>query len=171
MLEASTLLVHPWLTNGSRCARAVADGTTSATLGRVRWVGPPAQAWFRWLRGHRLEVLETEDAALLMTVERPWGLTDRWDVCDADDRRIGTICPPVLLDNEGGRRAYLDRQDSQCGKVLDPSGRELAGYERRSDRGTFVHFASDLEPNPFLRMLVLGAVLVQEPPPGRLVYV
>jgi hypothetical protein len=168
MLEASSLLIHPWhVSNGApHCwSRPVLNGATSAALGTIRWVGPPEGAWFAWLRGHRLEVLETEDAALLMTLVRPWGLSRLWDVCDAEERHVGTVYPPVLMDSEGGRRAYVDATDPTHGKVLDPTARVLAEYERMPERVTLLRFAADLEANPFLRMLIVGGVIVQEQPP------
>lgn len=168
MLEASSLLIHPWhLQSGvpHRWSRLILNGATSAVLGCIRWVGPAQDAWFARLRGHRLDVLETEDAALLMTLIRPWGLTRLWNVWDAEDRRVGTIYPPVLLDGEGGRRGCIDATDPAHGKILHPSARVLAEYEHLADGGTVLRFAADLEPNPFLRMLVVGGVIVREEPP------
>jgi hypothetical protein len=168
MLEASSLLIHPWhIGNGPTAgwARLVLDGTTSAAVGRIRWTGPPDDAWFAWLRGHKLEVLETEDAALLMTLVRPWGLSRQWDVQDAEERRVGTLYPPVLLDSEGGRRACVESVDPTHGKVLNPSACVLAEYERMPNQSTLLRFAADLEANPFLRMLIVGGVIVQEQPP------
>jgi hypothetical protein len=169
MLDASSLLIHPWQ-NGSTAlpgwSRAVLDGTTATPLGRVRWSGPPRGAWFAGLRGHRLELLETEDGALLMTLIRPWGLWRLWELWDAEDRRVGTIYPPILLDGDGGRRGYMDAEDRMHGKILNPTAHVLAEFERRNDQVTVLRFAADLGPNPFLRMLLLGGVIVQEPQPG-----
>lgn len=168
MLEIASLLIHAWqYTDADGWNRTVVDGTTAALLGRVRWLGPPERSWFDWLRGQHMEVLETEDAALLMTLVRSWGLTRFWDIYDAEERRIGTIAPPVLLDSEGGRRAYLDRADRDHGRMLNSASRVLAEYARQGVAATAVRFAPELEPNPFLRMLLLGCVLVEEVPPGK----
>jgi hypothetical protein len=168
MLEASSLLIHPWhIGNGPTdgWARLVLDGTTSASVGRIRWIGPADGGWFAWLRGRRLEVLETDDAALLMTLIQLWGLSRHWDVRDAEERRVGTFYPPVLLDSEGGRRAYVESVDPMQGKVLSPSACVLAEYERMPNQTTVLRFAADLEANPFLRMLIVAGVIVQEQPP------
>jgi hypothetical protein len=101
-----------------------------------------------------------------MTLIRPWGLSRLWDVWDAEDRRVGTIYPPILLDGDGGRRGYLDAGDRMHGKILNPAAHVLAEFERRNDQVTVLRFAADLGPNPFLRMLLLGGVIVQEPQPG-----
>ncbi len=170
MLEASSLLIHPWQPDGADVrgwSRSIADGATWAILGRVRWLGPPERSWFDWLRGQRLEVVETEDAALLMTVVRPWGLGRLWDLYDAEERRVGTIAYPVLLDGEGGRRAYVDRQAPTVGRILGPASQPLAEFTRRPDEVTQLRFAADLEANPFLRMLLVGCVLTQESAPGK----
>jgi hypothetical protein len=167
MLETASLLIHPWQHTEDGWSRLVVDAATSTALGRVRWLGPTERSWFDWLRGQRLEVLETEDAALLMTLVRSWGLSRSWDVYDAEERRIGAIASPVLLDCEGGRRAYLDRADRHHGRLLSPESRVLADYARPSEAARLVRFAPDLEPNPFLRMLLLGCVLIDEVPPRK----
>src|SRR5438270_807462 len=106
MLESASLLIQPWQPGdgGSGWTRTVCDESTSARLGMIRCAAPARPAWLSWLRGQRLEVLETDDAALLMTLVQRWGLTRRWDVYDAEDRRVGTLYPPVLFDSDGGRR-------------------------------------------------------------------
>jgi hypothetical protein len=164
MLETASLLIHPWQLESTGWARRVANGTNGAVLGQARWLGLPKRAWYDWLRGQRIDVLETEDAALLMTVVRSWGFARTWDLYDAEERRVGAIAAPVLIDSEGGRRAYLDGHPDR-GTFLSPLSRLLAEYEVRSGDGTRLRFAADLEPNPFLRMLLLAGVLTQEVPP------
>jgi hypothetical protein len=168
MLEAPTLLIHPWQPDNSgphAWTRRITDGSASVGLGRVHWLGPGARSWFAWLRGQRMEVLETDDAALLMTLVRPWGLSRLWDVYDAEERRVGAIAAPVLLDSEGGRRGYLDRPERDCGRILDPTSQLLAEYAARPDQVVQLRFAAR-DMNPFLRMLLLGCVLVQQASPA-----
>jgi hypothetical protein len=168
MLEAPSLWIHPWQRTGAvprNWTRLVTDGSTSAALGRVNWLGPPERSWFDWLRGQRLEVLETDDAALLLTLVRPWGLSRLWDVYDAEERRVGSIAALMLLDGEGDRRGYLDRHDHIGGRILDPTSHLLAEYGQRPDQVTQMRFAPGQEINPFLRMLLLGCVLTQQVPP------
>ncbi len=168
MLEIASLLIHPWqYSDADGWTRRVADAATAVRLGHIRWLGPRERSWFAWLRGQRMAVLETDDAALLMTLVRSWGLTHCWDVYDAEERLIGTLAPPLLLDSEGGRRAYLDRTDRDHGRLLNPFARLLADYVRHSDQAILLRFAPDLEPNPFLRMLLLGCVLIDQAPPRR----
>ena len=165
MLESSSLLISPWQNDPSRGGwiRPIADGDTAAALGLVCARAPATYSWLRWIRTQRLEVLEGDDAALLMTLISPWGLARSWHVQDAEERTVGTVYPLLLVDSEGGRRGFLDRTDPLHGRVLSTESRTLADYERKRNRGTLLRFAADLEPNPFLRMLLLAAVLVQDP--------
>ena len=52
--------------------------------------------------------------------------------------------------------------------ILGPAGDRLARFEVCTAQMLHLTFAPDLEPNPFLRMLLLGNVLTLHPPPdGR----
>src|SRR5437899_536914 len=111
MLESSNLLVLPWQHAPSRGGwiRPIADGDTAAALGFVCARGPAKRSWLSWLRGQRLEVLEGDDAALLMTLARSWGFSRCWDVHDAEERAVGSVYPLLLVDSESGRRGFVDR--------------------------------------------------------------
>jgi hypothetical protein len=167
MLEALSLVIHPWQAgDGQAPVRPIIDGATRARLGMVRWLGRKERSWFEWLRGQRLEVLETDDGALLLTVVRPWGLAPRWEVYDAEERLVGMITYPALMDSERGRRGTFIRQGPGCGRIVGPDAQPLAEYAVGHDRATLLRFAPRLEPNPFLRMLLLGGVLAREEAPG-----
>src|SRR4051794_16398633 len=84
MLERAVLLLLPWLLDATNPAqqvwlRQVLDGATAEPLGLVRWACK-RRAWLAWFRPYRLEVLETEDAALLLTLVRSWSWLKLWDV-------------------------------------------------------------------------------------------
>jgi hypothetical protein len=168
MLESSSLLILPWHDDPSRGGwiRLIADGATTTALGLVCARAPAAASWLSWLRGQRLEVLEGDDAALLMMLIRPWGLSRAWQVQDAEERAVGTVHPLQLVDSEGGRRGIVDRQDSKHGRILGAESQALAHYEVKPDHAAVLRFAADLEPNPFLRMLLLAGVVLQEPRPS-----
>src|SRR5262249_33753606 len=106
MLEHPQLLLRPWQLRtaqplsqeGTRSrnfvtaarTRAILDAATEQELGFACW-RPPGTGWSRWLSWPLLEVFETEDVSLLLTVQRLWGLTPRWGVCDAERKRIGSF--------------------------------------------------------------------------------
>lgn len=168
MLESSCLLFSPWTPDADGLwRRVVADGETAGALGQVRYREPARRSWFAWLRACRLEVLETEDAALLCSSVRSWGLLQLWDVYDAEDRRVGSIYPPSLLDGEGLRCGYTRLDDEQSGAVISPTGSLLAEFAVAAEGVLRLRFAPDLRPDPFLRMLLLAdALSLQLPPPA-----
>ena len=50
--------------------------------------------------------------------------------------------------------------------MLGPDSRTLAEFDVKPEGTTVLRFAADLEANPFLRMLLLAGVLVQDPRPN-----
>src|SRR4051794_24242174 len=95
MLEHRTLLLCP---RGPDGARAILDAETGAPIGSVRHEPGP---WW-WPGAAVLAVHEHEDAPLLFTVRRRWGLPPRREVYDADGHRVGDLIGP-LVRNEYGR--------------------------------------------------------------------
>lgn len=170
MLEHSCLHVTSW-------TRDTRTGSTSVwlrricdkgahPLGFVRFAGEPRRSWFSWLRGARLDVYETEDESHLLTLIRPWGILRPWQVYDAEDRRVGSIYLPSLLDTDGHRRALLDATDRDHGIIRDPQDRVLASFHSTPATELEVIFQPELDANPFLRMLLLGGILLLEGAPS-----
>jgi hypothetical protein len=171
MLERAELLLLPWTLDtpdpDAVWVRHVLDGATLATLGLVRGASL-RPSWRTWFRAQRLEVLETEDAALLMTLVRSWGWSRLWSIYDAEDQHVGSLYPPALFDAEGLRRGDLHMESALRGEILGPTGQRLAEIEERNATEALrLRFAADLEPNPFLRMLLLAAALILQPAPSR----
>ena len=160
MLEHATLHLGCWTSATEGWTRTVTDAAGNP-LGFVRFVGSTKASWFSWLRGARLEVYETDDASHLMTLVRSWGMTKNWDVFDADERRVGNIGPPSLVDANGERRGSLDVE-----RILDPSRQTLATFRKLTPLILEVTFAADQAANPFLRMLLLAGILVQDASPN-----
>ena len=102
----------------------------------------------------------TDDASHLMTLVRSWGITRTWNLYDADDRHIGSIGPSRLVDANGERRGTLDAD-----QILDANRQTLATFRKLTTLKAEVTFAADREANPFLRMLLLAAILVQDASP------
>jgi hypothetical protein len=107
-----------------------------------------------------LEVRETDDAPLLFTVHGLWGLFARWEVRDADGNVLGTLCGPLVKDRFGRNLALMERPAPDAARARDNDGQELMTVMRTAE-GARVTFAGDAEGNPFLKMLLLAAALIE----------
>jgi hypothetical protein len=171
MLEQQGLLLGPWrqaaatdkmnrppAAPGERL-RDVFDLATKQHLGFTRARTGAAWPGFRWLARRMLEVFETEDASLLCTATRSWGLAWGWEVCDADERRVATVYRRLILRNTGRALAMAQRPKGPApGRFLNPQGTELGTFTITPE-GLSLTFAPVLEGDPFARMALLGAVL------------
>jgi hypothetical protein len=162
MLEQPSLLIGPWNpADGpapSVCSLLAPGGDS---VGFVRQTPPHLPRWLRWLERRTLQVYETPDGSLVFALRRGWGWPAGWHVLDAEERHVGTLRGRFLLDGFGHFLGALEPPDAAGrGRFLAQQGRELGHFARQAD-GTRVTFAAALEGNPFARMLLLGAVLVQ----------
>ena len=168
MLEHLTLWLAPW----SACERgrragtlvtepprwAVLDPATRDFLGLVRvrrgWSG----SWLSWLSQPVVEVFETEDDSFLFRTWRSWGVA--WHVCDAEGRPAGTVRGPDVRGNQGQLIAVMKTApDAQAGCWESPQGRELGTF-RSAEDGIVASFAPELlDEDPFVRMVLLAALL------------
>jgi hypothetical protein len=154
--------VHPWTRspppNGAAWVRAITDDMLRP-LGFVR-LQRSSSSWLFWLRRTRLDVFETDDAAHLMSVSRSWTMLRVWDVHDAEDRHIGRIYPKALIGDAGQILGSLEANES-----ADSTG-SLTAAIRRTPDAVEIRFAASPDMNPFLRMLILGAILIRDPAPS-----
>lgn len=167
MLENGTLLLRactapPGVADGAAAAlepaRAVFDALTGEPLGFAGW--RRGGMWPRWLARPVLEVRESDDAPLVFTVHGLWGLLGRWEVRDADGNTLGVLCGPLIKDRFGRNLALWEPPGRSVGRARDGEGRELMTVMATPD-GTRVAFAAGAERNPFLKMLLLAAALVE----------
>ena len=114
-----------------------------------------------------LEVCETEDAALLMALEQGWFGFGRWQVIDAEGCCVGRVIGSHLLDEQGARFASIWHESAALQSIRGKNGNTFARLETADDGAALVRFADDLGANPFLRMLLLGACILQQPGPPR----
>jgi hypothetical protein len=166
MLENGALLLRtctapPGVAEGAAAAlepaRCVLDALSGEALGFAGWRrGGP---WPRWLARPVLAVHEMDDAPLVFTVHGLWGLSGRWEVRDADGNVLGTLCGALIRDRFGRNLALWERPPGGIGRARDGDGRDLMTVMATTE-GTRVAFASDAERNPFLKMLLLAAALV-----------
>ena len=166
MLELQALRLMPWTSvrpvdvaawPAPGRVRLVRAQETDAVLGFVHAVREPA--WLGCGPG-RLEVCETLDASLLMSIEHGWFAFGHWQVMDAERCRVGGIVGRHLLDEQGGRFATLLQEGAAVSAIRDRLGKVLARLETAADGGALLRFAEDLGTNPFLRMLLLAACIL-----------
>ena len=154
MLEHDALLLRPGSAAGTR---AILD-VRGAALGFVCRQAASARPWWAWLAPPVLEVREQEDAPLVFTLRRGWGLTPRYLVGDAEGRRVGRVAGRAVLDWHGRLVArFIAAADG--GTWRGPEGEELARLTGE-DGGQRLTFAAAANDDPFLRMLLLAAALV-----------
>lgn len=165
MLEQACLVAHPWIRADATTlwTRRITD-SAGAYLGFVR-LEPPLPGWFAWFRSLKLSVFETEDASHLMTVTRPWAFSRIWDVYDAEDVPVGMIALQVLFASDRTFLGKVKREADGARAVRDPSEKVLATI-RRAEQCSEISFTLGTLSNPFLRMMLLAALIAQELPNG-----
>src|SRR5262245_54242962 len=173
MLNHPTLLLEPWTwieprrnapDEFSGWIRRIVAEKTGLELGCVRKL--PSLSIFN-LGPSRLDVCETEDAALLMLLEQGWFSFGRWRVLDAEGLQVGSVIGPHLLDEQGSYFAAVSSKSPTAKGIRRKDDAVLSQLEIAKDGTLIVHFAADLEANPFLRMVLLGACILQQPCPPR----
>ncbi len=154
MLEHAVLLLQPSNVLGRR---EILAGDTGEPIGYAQWRTPTGR--LPWLGRGVFEVHEREDDPLLCSVRRCWSLLPWYEVCDAEDHRVGRILGSILRDRQEHRCAV--RCPDGPGQVVyqTPAGQRLARVDR--DRsGDRLTFESIIDHEPFVKMLLLGAVLL-----------
>jgi hypothetical protein len=166
MLEEETLHLLPWLwTQPGQVAGLAAAAwvrkivaARGALLGFVHWTCGPSWAG---VRPERLEISETEDAALLMALEHGWFAWGQWRVVDAVNLHVGTVVGAHLLDDQGFRFATLWQEADGVRSIRASAGERYARIELTADGAHVLRFTEHGDVNPFLRMMLLGAVVLQ----------
>jgi len=173
MLEQPALRLQPWTwieprrnspDEFSGWIHRIDAEKTGSELGCVRKL--PSLSIFN-LGPNRLEVCETEDAALLMSLEQGWFGFGRWRVLDAEGLQVGSVIGPHLLDEQGSYFAAVLNESAAAKRIRRKDDAVLSQLEMTKEGSLIVRFAADLEANPFLRMVLLGACILQQPCPPR----
>lgn len=184
MLESDRLILRPWALapktrrfahvrdERGRRTRAIIDTATRHALGFASW---RPGALVRGVTRPWIEVYETEDASFVFAARRRWWWPSPWDVTDADGRYLGAIraikaeragehsafVPRIAISDAMNHCAtWVERSDVGAGEIVASSGAVLARMTRAGlARETEVHFVPESNTNPFVRMLVLAALL------------
>lgn len=152
MLERSQL----WLANLPTPAESARLATAPAgePLGFARW-----HSGANFLAAAVLAVHEHDEEPLLFSVRRSWTWWRRYGVTDADDRLVGYTQTDALL--TPAARAIVWRIPSAGEIRYHIVGGPLLATARAEGSGVGLRFHTGAgTENPFLRMLVLAAVLV-----------
>jgi len=155
MLEQSELLLRPWTVEPAR--RLAISAPNSATVlgfARRRHEGQ----WWSWLRRFVVEIRETEDEPLVMTLQRGRIWRGNWEVADAEETPIGRIHGTLLVSDFGDELGQW-RWTKRDGKALIVRGSQsVLARAERSEKGVLLTF-DPLTHSPFARMLLLAATL------------
>lgn len=176
-MESASLLLKPWSSADSLAwtnakpivgpwTRAIVDPATDAPLGFASWDKPANRGLLFPLAGKALRVFETEDASLLMSMRRPWGLWRMWEIMDAEEHWIGSLYADVLFDRGGARLARRQQSaDNRDNAWIGERGLELASWQTIAGQDVVFRFGESQEDSPFLRMATLAGVLLLPPWP------
>jgi hypothetical protein len=165
MLEHPVLLLQ---TSAAARARAdtnrapactIEDPVTSQLLGVARWQRPSRRSWLSWLRWPLLLVHEAGDEPLVFTVQRCWGVARYWEICDADHHLVAVARGPWLFDRFGDCLAWTRFLADGC-QLNGRDGVELAHWIRSGEELQLT-FAEEVRGEPFVKMALLGAALVE----------
>ena len=184
MLECSALLIRPagpeeaplLAQRAKRDAvriREIVDLHSWRVVGVAYRVNARSR-WRRWGQGPVIEVHESDDEPLLFTIHRLGWFSEAAEVRDADGRAIGLVrgltragagpdrLPAgLVIDSSGCTIAlFFRRSGSRCeeGGFMSTDGVELAGAGHRPE-GITLTFAESIGTQPFLRMLLLAALV------------
>ncbi len=153
MLEHTCLVICPTAPDGSR---AIADASGTALLGVAMWRRGCGRWW--WPEGSILAVHEHDDTPLVFTVQRRWNWPPRREVRDADGNRVGELIGDWVRDEFGRHIAVRKRHVDQT-LLIDRAGKALATY-RPDSAGRNITFSPEVAGDPFVKMLLLAAVLL-----------
>lgn len=172
MLEHDQLRLAAWswidgdapATLPAACWGRRVDAADGALLG---WIcATRGGSW--WGLGPRLlEVVETEDAALVMTIARGWFGLGPWLVHDAEGYRVGSVLGPHLLDAWGFRGAVVVCESPTHRVIRGLPGQPLASWTVAADGALGLRFLAEGAVDPFQRMVLLAAAVVSESLPPR----
>jgi hypothetical protein len=116
----------------------------------------------RWLRRWLAPLLvhEADEEPVVFQVRRAWTPWSRWLVADADGDLVGTVAGPWLLDRHDHPALRHVRAADGAGGVFEDRDRRRAAEWSRGDPTRLVLDAA-VQDDPFLKMLILAAVLVE----------
>jgi hypothetical protein len=135
----------------------VAD--TGVRVGSARWTSARSLLWW-WVGRTVLEVREADDEPLLFTIYRRWGLMSRYDIRDADDVYVGGVRGAQVCDAYGAPLAGLCADEGAGARRWEGVAGSVLAEVREEREGTRLRFTDNAGDSPFVRMILLAAVLI-----------
>lgn len=159
MLEHGVLVIRPRTASG---VRLIVDGESGAPLGYERWERGTPRWWRCWLARSVQTVREQEDEPLLFTIRRIWGLPPRREVRDAEGQIVGScsLSGRMIHDQFGRPSAAFREADATYRGRSQAVLAELTA----TAEGLRIAFRHEIAGEPFVKMLLLAAALMGEPP-------
>jgi hypothetical protein len=161
MLTRARLMVGSWQTDatGEGRVRYIRD-PGGAALGMVRACAEDRRPWWRfWSAPSGLEVFETDDHALVMSLRPSRIAKSTWLVLDCDGNEVGRLRGEEILDPWNTPFARRAVDDAGTWALRESDGRDYATCATGGDSDEIVFLEPALT-NPFLRMLVIGSFLL-----------
>jgi hypothetical protein len=157
MLEPRALLLRP---AAAGQPRVISDIVNKEPLGFASWQCNRKSGWWNRWRAPVLYVHEQEEAPLVFTVRRRGILWPRHEVRDAEGERVGSIRERFVRDRNNV--IYARARFSGSETVYENRLGAVLAITRQTPAGLEVTFEKILEGNPFAKMLLLAAALLQE---------
>jgi hypothetical protein len=156
MLEHRVLLLRGGTAEAERC---IVDGDSGIALGTARWQHANGRGWRKWFHRRILEVREQEDEPLVFTVRRCWRFWPQRQVRDADEQEVGALIGHHVRDRFGRMVASFEN-----GVFHAPDQPNTLAELTTTADGLRLTFDDDIAGEPFIKMLLLAASLLQPAP-------
>ncbi len=157
-LSAPTSVWPPGVRQTGRWLRRVLAADTREPLGHVAMT--PGHC-FPWPEPQRIAAYELPDASLLFTARRRGWVWPVTVVAEADGNVVAFAYGKTVVTPS---RQFLARRGpantGRSGTLVNGAGTELIRWEP-GDGGTVVHFLDDVRREPFVKMGLLAAMLMQ----------
>ena len=135
----------------------VAD--TGVPVGSARRMSARPAIWW-WVGRTVMEVREADDEPLLFSICRRWGLWSRYDIRDADDVYVGGLRGIQVWDAFGAPLASLGADEGTGARRWVGLAGSVLAEVRADTEGTHLRFTDEASGSPFVRMVLLAAVLM-----------
>jgi hypothetical protein len=155
MLETRVLLLRPTVSGRPRVIAGAGDGRP---VGFAVWVFRPG--WWDRTFGPLLCVHEQEDQPLLFTAHTCWWRWSQREIVDAEGERVGYVSKRVIRDRRGV--LYANSLPDGDKVVYQCVNGEMLAATRPTQEGLELSFAKVVESDPFAKMLLLAAALLEK---------